>query len=218
MDASGFLERIKEFAVQYKKWSEPIRQFEETFVPRKAYPDCDEFEERLNAVSDFTLRQRGHDDVPGRISEFLDDNYLVYLGASPEDCQKIRESFAGNHDFENYLLFDYTPRTISKLHESGDEIWLWRGLAAVSLENCEIDFWDTVQEVLAELFAAAEMHGFNPKGVFKKVAGLSSDRMTRRFPMSIQESMMTIEDHPLLKDIRDRIAFYKKIINKKSCD
>jgi len=216
MDASGFLEQIKEFAAQYKKWSEPIRQFEENFVPPKPDPYRDAFEERLDAVADFILRQRDQDDLPGRISEFLDENYLVYLGSAPDECQKIRESFAGNRDFENFLLFEYAPGTISKLHASGDEIWIWRGLTALSLENYEIDFWDTVQEVLAELFATAERHGIHPKGIFRKVAGLSSDRMTRRFPMSIQESMMTVEDHPLLKDMRERLAYYKKILDKKS--
>jgi hypothetical protein len=144
--------------------------------------------------------QQTKNDLPREITNFLDQNYIVYLESTPEDCEKIRASFHGNRDFENFL-FGYTRRATTHLQSKSEEIYLWRGLVSTSLENCGIDYRDTLM-YLAELYVTAEEKQLNPSSAFKKVAKISSLKKPRGGSTSVHEIMMNFESYAILTEKR----------------
>ncbi len=166
-----------------------------------------QFLEQMRAYAkSFAYELRAKTAIAENINAFLDQNYSVYLDSTPEDCEKIRASFYGNRNIENHL-FDYTRRAVAQLQATGEEIWLWRGLVSTSLENCGIDFRDTLIG-LAELFVTAEQHGITPQAAFQKVAKLSSHGRPRGGKTPVSEMMMNFESYAILKERRERKTGY----------
>ena len=199
MNSREFLEEIRNFSEEYKIWFKPIDRFRKTINNNHIISSI-EFKNVARNIDEFTKKQQSENDLPGRIDKFLDNNYSVYLESSPEDCQNIRTSFYGNRDFENFL-FGYTRRAVSQLQTSGEEIWLWRGLVSTSLENCGIDYRDTLI-CLAELFVTAENHGIDAKGSFQKVAWRSSQEKPRGVPTPVAQVLMNFESYAILEERR----------------
>jgi hypothetical protein len=154
------------------------------------------------AVETFTDEQKAISDLPKEVNTFLDQNFAAYLDSAPEDCEKIRASFYGNRDFENFL-FHYTQRAVAQLQSTNDERYLWRGLVSTSLENCSIDFRDTLTW-LANLYIVAEEKQLNPSSAFQKVAKISSQKKPRGGSISVYEIMMNFESYAILTEKRNK--------------
>ncbi len=166
-----------------------------------------QFQEQIRAFAKgFAQEGKTDTSLASRISNFLDENYNVYLNSSPEDCEQIRTSFYGIRNFEDYL-FEYTRRAVAQLQATREEAWLWRGLVATSLENCGIDFRDTLI-ALAELYVIAEECEIDPKAAFRKVAALSSQDKTRGGPLSVYKMMIDFEGFAILRERRERSTSY----------
>jgi hypothetical protein len=207
MNSIQFLEEIKTYAEQYKIWSEPIDHFTDKYKKENNI-DLKEINQLIQAIGQFSEKHRSENDLPGKIHTFLDLNYDVYLASSPELCEKIRATFKDNRHFTNYL-FGYSSRAAKQLQATGEEIWLWRGLVSVSLENCSMDYRDTLI-CLAELFVTAENQGIDPNPSFQKVAGQSGKDKPRGGPTPVSEVLMNFHTYAILDERRRMKTSYWK--------
>ncbi len=167
----------------------------------------DEFLSRIQGYANgFVDNKQIVPDELGEITAFLDQDYIIYLQSTPGDCQRIRASFYGNRHFENFL-FGYARRAVDQLRATGQDVWLWRGLVSLSLENSGIDYRDTLRG-LAELYVNAEIQGIRPKPYFKKAASLSSKEKPRGGPISMHRMMLDLEKSAILKERRKMVVGY----------
>lgn len=73
-----------------------------------------------------------------------------------------------------HALYGYIGRCRNLLTETGERIWLRRGLAAAAIEDQQTDFRD-LYVGLGELYKAAEQVGIDPLPYFAEAAKLASD-------------------------------------------
>jgi hypothetical protein len=206
MDTATFQERLREYADQFRSWSEPIKQFRQSWQ-RKPITGLTDVDKYAQEMEDITKQQRAKYDLPAIVSSFLDQYYEVYLQSSLNDCSRIRAISGNSIEFKEFLLFSYVRRTVSELQVTGNEAWLWRGLVAMSLEDCSDDYRDTLT-ALAELFVTAEQHGHTPKHAFQQVARLSSHQKPSGGRTPVSEMMMNFENYAIVQERRQRGKSY----------
>lgn len=150
---------------------------------------------------------------PQNSSDFFDyfeSNYETYVSTTPEEREKIRKfikspskpkSFLGNLFQSNkeasqiaYLLLIYVKdRVLPQLKSTKDTAWVYRGLAAISMDDFTGTFDDIAYTVypmkgdalflLADLFVTAEEAGITPDPIFKEIADVSSNKSKKYSPM-----------------------------------
>jgi len=162
--------------------------------------------EKFNdAAKQFEQNIRQKRDLIEEMYTFLDDNYDAYLHATDAQRDEI-QSLIGNtfykgpdagitHYMGNYieaLLFEYvTEHVLTQLKATGDEVWLTRGLVAISMENCCVDYRDTIT-CLAKLYVAGERQSMNPDIAFQRIAEISSKKTPIGGESSVSGMMATI--------------------------
>ncbi len=212
MDVKAYKEQLEEYTTKYKTWwCIPYEKFlDEYFKEREVPPrGRKSHKEFMEANKNFRKNLRQRSDLPSQIYSFLDLNYEIYINATPEQCENIRQvisnSFYKSHwnSLDNYmydLLFEYiTEWTSIKLTATGDKTWLVRSLVAISLENCSVDYRDTLIS-LADLYIIAEKKKINPSSEFKNVANLSSHEVPRGGSIPMNLMMATIRDTALYRE------------------
>jgi len=186
MDVQTFITKLKELSSRYQAWwYEPFRKFTEEYS--KENPKFSYFS-YTKAFKEFETNLRNQNDLLGEIYDFLDKNYEVYLNAALEECEEIRKTvtncyYSGNDGKANRFLEDLFFRyakeiAIPKLKETGDKIWLTKGLIAISLENSGIDYRDSII-ALSELRKVANEKNLDPESEFVRVAEISSNEKPR---------------------------------------
>jgi len=159
-----------------------------------------------NAVNQFETEVKHSNNLIEKIYSFFDANDEVYLNATDQERNEIREATSklyypapqsGIVHYMGYymeeLLFGYVRKhVIDKLETTGDDIWLTRGLIAISIENCGSDWRDT-WTMLGDLYKAAETKGINPEPAFLKIAELSSRGTPRGGTTPMNEMMAETE-------------------------
>ena len=92
------------------------------------------------------------------------------------------------------LLWEYvTEKTVKELKSTGDKAWLMRGLVALSMENCSVDYRDSLSW-LANLYSAAKQKGINPEPIFQEIAKISSHEITSGGATPMSEMMASVND------------------------
>lgn len=110
----------------------------------------------LNNLKRYTDRFIQSPQSSNEFFDYFENNYEIYLSASPEERERIRDfvksqkiegkenkSFFGRlfqprHDASQiaYLLLIYVKeRALPQLKSTGDKLWLMRGLIAISMDN-----------------------------------------------------------------------------------
>jgi hypothetical protein len=132
------------------------------------------------------------------IFAFLDVNYEAYISATDLQRSEVRSiirdssytpSFKGAIPYvglSSMGLSSYVglymqaiinkyiyERALKEFRATGDEIWLTRGLVAISIENCSVDYRDTIT-CLSKLYVAAERKNIDAEKVFKTISEISS--------------------------------------------
>jgi hypothetical protein len=197
METREFIEHLTDYAAKYKTWwCEPFEKFREQYK-HKGY-SRQEMEQYRKALNEFRESLRRKNDLLGEIHQFLDQNYRVYLDATPDERIEIRKIVneseyptpkGGKFHFLEDLLFNYTNSwALKNLKENSDKIWLARGLVSISMENCGIDYRDTITQ-LSYLYIAAQEKRIDPEEEFQAVAQVSSDEKTRGGCDSIRKMM-----------------------------
>ena len=104
----------------------------------------------------------------------LDELCRIYIDPStaPEQRAEIRRLA---WDDLNVIgqLYSYIDRTTKEFNSTGDIEWLKLGLAAVSIENLQLDYRDSYTK-LGKLYRAAIGVGIDPLPHFQHVASISS--------------------------------------------
>ena len=148
----------------------------------------------------------------------LDELCILYLAADAAQRQELREFLITADAIAEELWQNYPQYASSQLISSGDDIWLKRGLAAISLEDLRIDYRDTLG-VLAWLWRAAVVHHhIDPQPYFQFVSELSNpnevypgQRPTREFLSRFRDSVYFKEHvQGLLRLGRPWWAFWRK--------
>jgi hypothetical protein len=196
MDVKVFIAKLEVFSSLYKKWwFEPLANFQEEYLIE--HPDIAELAKKKKyfysadyskALKEFQVSLRNQSDLISEIYNFVDQNYVVYLHATAQEREEIRnkvtncyhvdERGKSNRFLEN-LFFEYTKeRAIPKLGETGDKIWLTRGLVAMSIENSGIDYRDSIL-ALRDLRNVAKDKNIDPEPEFVRIAQISSIEIPR---------------------------------------
>ncbi len=186
MDVQTFITKLKVLSSRYQIWwYEPFGKFKEEYS--KENPKFSHFS-YTKAFKEFETNLRTQNDLLGEIYDFLDKNYEVYLNASLEECEEIRKTVTNCYHSDNNgkanrfledLFFRYTKEiAIPKLKETGDKIWLTKGLIAMSLENSGIDYRDSIM-ALSDLRKVANEKNLDPEPEFIRIAKISSNEKPR---------------------------------------
>jgi hypothetical protein len=142
MNSDEFLDQFRSYSKRYETWRAPINRAIESHI---AEHNGVAFElEKLNRTREhLTQRLTEEEDLPGQIRVFLDQNAQSFLTYSQEECETIIAAVSGNFDFSGFLL-EYARRAITKFQDTGEETWLIRGLIGIALEDCAVDFRDSL--------------------------------------------------------------------------
>ncbi len=187
MDFETYKNQLLEYVTRYKNWwCEPYEQFHKD--NKKDYKDTFSMIEDLDnyhgLVNKFRASLQKQYDLPEEIYGFLDTSYDVYIKVTHEQREEIRGIIRDSyhvsqpHFMEDLLMSYVDERARKKLRDTGDKIWLLRGLIAISMENCGTDFRDTLTQ-LVYLYIAAEEKSMNPEEEFQAIAKLSSHEEPR---------------------------------------
>ncbi len=199
MELSIFSRQIQELAIKYRKWIEPVSELTKRYMHEHNITWQD-FDKASEAQKDVLAELRKKDDVSDRITSFLDDNYDLYYTATPEECQKIRESIGVNREFEDFLL-SYAQDIANHVESADDVVLLKKGLVALSLENCGRDDRDT-WVTLADLYVTAESAGIDPKPLFLEVAKISSKECPRGGSIPLGEVLIDFDTYAVVQERR----------------
>jgi len=197
METREFIEHLTDYAAKYKIWwCEPFEKFHEQ--NKSIGYSNQEMERYRKALNEFRENLRSESDLLGEIYNFLDQNYQVYIDAMDEERVEIRKIIneseyptpkGGKFHFLEDLLFNYTNDwALKNLKETGDKIWLARGLVSISMEDCGIDYRDTITQ-LSYLYIAAQEMGIEPEAEFQSIAKISSAEKTRGGCDSMRQMM-----------------------------
>ena len=218
MDAQAYINQLKQYATKFIDWwCKPYEKFRKNYqkqhssfiarlIPIK-FETGESMAKFRNATDEFKTEIRSEHDLIEEIFNFFDRNYEVYLRATDEQRAEIRSViytryYPGPHYgivryMENFfidLLWEYIrERAVKELKSTGDKVWLMRGLVATSMENCSVDFRDSLS-LLASLYRAAKQKGINPEPIFQEIAKISSHEITPGGVTPMSEMMASVND------------------------
>jgi hypothetical protein len=126
----------------------------------------------------------------------------IYLAASPQHRSEIRSVVSNKEGIWSGLI-NYAYRAAERLQSPDDKEWLRLGLAAISIEDCSMDFRVTLM-ALAELHGAAEKAGIDPEPAFREVAELSNHVAKSGGTGSVSEMLFKFQSCATLKERRSK--------------
>jgi hypothetical protein len=201
MDFSKYSHQIQELAAKYRTWMEPVPQLTKDYM-REHNITRQDLDKARDARKEVLAELRKKDDVLGELTAFLDEHYDQYYTAAPEECQQIRESIGINREFEDFLL-SYTHGIANRIHSADDIVLLKRGLVALSLENCGVDYRDTLL-TLADLYVSAESVGIDPKPLFMETAEISGKERPRGGSTPVSEILRNLDTYAVVQERRSK--------------
>jgi len=158
------------------------------------------------------------DSLQADVFATLDQLCTLYLTADSAQRHEVRVFLITTPAICKELWQKYPRYAADQLITSGDDVWLKRGLAAVSLEDLRQDYRDTLG-VLAWLWRAAVVHHhIDPLPYFQFVSELSNpievypgQHSTREFLLRFRDSIYFKEQvQGLLALGRPWWAFWRK--------
>lgn len=196
MNSQSLITKVEEFSSAYnEQWFKPLATFKEKYFYEN--PDIAELAKANRyfhsskyekALEEFHSRTKRPVNLTSEIFDFIEQNYMVYVEATPSECEMIRNAVTNCYYANEYgmptrffedLFFQYArERAFPQLQETGDKIWLIRGLVAISIENSGIDYRDSIL-ALSDLREAAIKHNINPELEFMRIAKISSNDKPR---------------------------------------
>jgi hypothetical protein len=219
MDTKEYIDQLKAYVAQFVDWwCKPYEKFFKEYDKQNRSLFSRLIPIRINTSESVTkfnyatiqfekdIRQKR--DLVDEIFTFLNDNYEVYLRAVDSQRDEIR-TLIGNtfyqstdadmsHYMGNYmqtLLLEYvTEHVLAQLKTMGDEVWLTRGLVAISIENCCEDDRETIS-CFAKLYVAAKRIGINPEPAFQRVAEISSKKTPKGGESSLSGMLTAISEY-----------------------
>jgi hypothetical protein len=164
----------------------------------------------LDNLKIYTDRFAQTSQIPSEFYDFFGSNYETYVSATSKEREKIRgfvessskpKSFLGSlfhskqetSQIAHLLLIYAKEKVLPQLKSTKDTAWLYRGLAAISMDDFTGTFDDQAYTgypmkgdasfLLADLFVTAEEAGITPDSIFREMAEISSNKNKKYLPM-----------------------------------
>jgi hypothetical protein len=164
----------------------------------------------LDNLKSYVDRFTESSQIPSDFFAFFESNYETYTSATPKERDDIRafvsspskpkslfgSLFRSNKEtsqIAHMLLVYVKERVLPQLKSTKDATWLYRGLAAISMDDFAGAFDDQAYTaypmkgdalfLLADLFVTAEEAGINPDPIFIEIADISSSKIKKYSPM-----------------------------------
>jgi hypothetical protein len=201
MDLDTFKRRLEELEERFQQWIEPIERVHMVSI-YKVNKDGYTLDDHEREVKQIAQSQIAQYDPYQDIHVLLDQWCPIYLGASPQQRAEIRSAVSNKEGIWSGLI-NYVYRAAGRLQSPVDRQWLPLGLAAISIEDCRMDFRDTLM-ALAELYVAAEKAGIDPEPDFREVAELSSSQVPSGGTTPVSEMLFKFHSYAVLKERRNR--------------
>jgi hypothetical protein len=201
MELVELIRQLDALEQQYQDWVEPINQViqERLYkINRDGYSSAD-YERDVKAIR---AKQLAKYDPYQVIYKLLDELCPAYLEASPEQRSLVRTAVSDKNGILSALI-GYTYKAARQIRSPEDKGWLRKGLAAISIEDCNKDYRDVLL-VLAELYLAAEEAGIKPRSHFTAVSKLSSSEKPRGGSTSMQKMLANFQGYGVLQERRKK--------------
>lgn len=218
MDTQTYKSELRQYATKFVDWwCKPYEIFRKNYekhnssfiarlIPIK-FETRESMAKFRTAIDDFEKEIRSKYDLIEEIFNFFDENYEVYLHATDDQRSEIRSIIYAKYypgpqsgvvrymdNFFIDLLWKYIrERAVVKLNLTGDKVWLMRGLVASSMENCSVDFRDSLSR-LASLYSTAKQKGIDPEPIFQEIAKISSHEIPVGGSTPMSEMMASVND------------------------
>ena len=201
MDLDILKKQLEELDERFQQWIVPIERVHMVSM-YKVNKDGYTLADHERDVKEIAQIQIAQYDPYQDMYALLDQLCPIYLSAGPQQRAEIRSAVSDKEGIWSGLI-NYVYRAADRLQSSADREWLRLGLAAVSIEDCRIDFRDTVV-ALAELYVATEKAGIDPEPHFREVAELSSHQVSSGGSTSVSEILAKFDSYAVLKERRNQ--------------
>jgi hypothetical protein len=176
MDGPRVITKLDQFVNKYLKWIEPYQKHHDDNWRRIRKPGYSRREYNRVAKEIKEKMDAQWDPLP-ELYALLDELCPVYLTCSKEACEKIRGIVAKCSRLCDPVR-SYAHHVAKRINTPEDAGLLRIGLAAISIENCGIDYRDTIMAINS-LQASAKAAGIDVTPHFQAVAKLSSTKPAR---------------------------------------
>jgi hypothetical protein len=203
MDLHAIEERLVELETRYREWSAPIDRVlkEKSYQVNRAGYTLEDFKADARKVRQEQLAKYNPYEV---MNTLLDELCPQYLSASAEERAAVRAAFGEKRALTGELL-GYIYKCAERIHSPADLGWLKNGLAAASIENCRVDFRDSLL-ALAELYVMAESNGLDPQPEFQAMGVLSDTVIPKGGMTPVSQMLKDFHGYAVLAERRQRPA------------
>src|ERR1044072_3807122 len=199
MDADILKKQLEELEQRFQQWIEPIERIH-MVTSYKINKGGYTLNDHKREVKEIARRQIAQYDPYQDMYVLLDQLCSIYLTASSQQRAEIRAAARDKEGIWSGLI-NYIYRAAERVQSSADKEWLRLGLAAASIEDCSIDFRDTLM-ALAELYVAAEKASIDPEPDFREVAELSSYQTPSGGQISVNKMLSEFQSYAILEERR----------------
>jgi hypothetical protein len=205
---SSLFEALDKLLVGYEKWRKPLHNYLEQNLPRvnQGGSTVEVIEQGLNDLQ--SRLEREYDPHP-EINRLIEGLCSAYLESDPIDRTEIRAHVARRQRLGSLVWSFANGIAATRIQGAHDAPQLKLGLAAISIENCNSDYRDTLVS-LADLFVRTEEAGIDPRTAFAAVAEISTGEPTSGGCDSLASTMRDFETYAVLAERRGRGRSYQK--------
>lgn len=190
------------FLDYYRAWVKPLNDYTERNLLRINRDDgytFARFEQELTALRTSLVDR---DDPFPRFNAIMDAVCQLYRSADAPSRRMIREFVAGHRELAD-LVRGFAGQTAAAFTPENVNDRLPVALSALSIENCAVDFRDTIL-ALADVWVLAAQAGVKPVTYFEEVARLSDDSVAPGGTVPMSRLLREFHRHPALQERQQR--------------
>jgi hypothetical protein len=189
-DLKGFKKSLEALDRRFEEWIAPINEVEQSTM-FKVNKDGYTLADAKREVDEVVRKQLSQYDPYPEMYSLIDSLCGFYLETSPKNRARIRRTVRDKNGVWSALI-NYIYWAAAHLASPSDDKWLCQGLAAVSIEDCNFDYRDT-------LMAVAEL---DPQPFFNEAAGVSSSKVPRGGSGPVSDMLNNFQRYAVLSERR----------------
>jgi hypothetical protein len=190
---------IKTALVRHDAWELPLRRFRAENY-RRLNQDGYTWEAYQAAAAELEAQLAAVDDPRRRLHPLFARLCAAYVGGDNAQRAAIR-AFAAERKKLGQLLWRYANRLARQIQSPAEADLVTTALAAVAIDNCSANYRDTLM-TLADLYAAAEAAGIDPRPLFAAAALTATDEATPGGCASLAAMMQGVHASSVLAERR----------------
>jgi hypothetical protein len=141
-DLKGFKKSLEALDRRFEEWIAPINEVEQSTM-FKVNKDGYTLADAKREVDEVVRKQLSQYDPYPEMYSLIDSLCGFYLETSPKNRARIRRTVRDKNGVWSALI-NYIYWAAAHLASPPDDKWLCQGLAAVSIEDCNFDYRDTL--------------------------------------------------------------------------